>query len=727
MTEMSEATLAVIDKCKDATLLINYSEEKERFLTYGMRLELPDEDKTVLSIGLLISGMHKWTRQHKSSETMFLLGSFYVALNKFPQHHEDSKFNINVTKVGNRIIITLLEELAWQTLDIDGRKEVLCLLGKIEVKRAERLYLEVLGYVHRIISIIDISDRARLISLVRNHAVYDQECVTVEEYNICKRMKEEAEAGQIISLDFVKQSVKKSMPEFYGIFDDIFKIVHKNKEFRRVLNMCCICDNLIPSHMRAQLSHVEAMVIAKFPEKNFIQDSGWKDQHTNGVSEKAMQTWTNIGCVTRTDQPINFGHKTQFQMHVFYTKMKAEEFFKKTEEKKKIMETHKKLKDLATCQSDKKRKSELKANTSFLHIDENLFLKLRQNAKQRKLDKNNFDLIQENLGINANAIHLDNDGETVMQDCQVVDFTKDSNLLGFRRATTCGVLLVDLHDKNFKIGDRIFVKIGESEDVNMFSNLVYKCMKQIGMVHVNVCSKNVLFTECKWKKLGDNTDIRNGTTWCNSMLYGGLDKTGEQKNGGVMSMVRQQNGQVHMQICSEFPDSIRLSYLKQSNHYKVMCKQKFGKTLTQAFFLSKAIGGLDFGPFNCVVNAKGEVMVVDFSCAGQTRMEIYKTKGLHTSNRWWDPDFTKMMIDYIQDNRQEIVDFIKQLLIFAPINKYLVFDKNCPFFTNTYDMFEQGAGKEPNTPYMKWLINEIGRNTKIKKTEPNQGFTPWLI
>ena len=691
--EMRKATLAVIEMCQDARLLINYCEEKKRFLTYGMRLQLPDEEKTVLSIGLLISGMHKWTRQKKSSETMFLFGSFYVALDKCPEHHENAQFNTNVTKVGNRIIITLLEELAWQTLDIDGRKEVLRLLGKMEEKRSERKYLDVLGYMHRIMSIIDISDRARLISLVRNHAVYSQECATDEESSICKRMRQEATAGQDISLEFVKQSVKTSMPELNGIFNDVFYIVHKNAEFRRVLNMCCICDSLILKNMRAKLLYVKGMVPAKMPEKNFIVNSGWKDQHTNGVSEKALETWTNIGCCTKTNNPINFGYKTQHEMHLFYTEKKKEEYVKKIEDKKKQQELH---------QQNKKRKI---GENDGVNFSEDL-----TNTKTKKKAK-------------QNALDIFDQSETVMHDHQVVGFTKDSDLLGFRRATACGELLVDLFDENFEIGDSIFVKIGESQKVNNFSNQVYKSMKQIGMVHVNVTGKIVKFSEETWKALGMSTDARNGSTWCNSMLYGGLSKTGQQKNGGVMSMVQQQNGLVHMQICSKFPDSIRLSHLKDSDHYKIMCKKTFGKTLTQAFFLMKAIGGLDFGPFNCVVNKQGEVMLVDFACADKARMEIYKTKGLHTSNRWWDPDFTKMMIDYMQENRQETVDFIKKVLEFAPMNKYLVMDENCPFFTNMNDMLEQGAGKEPNTPYMKWLIREICRNTK--KTGQKHEFRPW--
>jgi len=74
------------------------------------------------------------------------------------------------------------------------------------------------------------------------------------------------------------------------------------------------------------------------------------------------------------------------------------------------------------------------------------------------------------------------------------------------------------------------------------------------------------------------------------------------------------------------------------------CKQMLGKTLCMVLFVVVYFGVTNSGPFNCMVDADGRVLLVDISSAESARMIKYHGLGLFPSGHKYAPNHIQEVV-----------------------------------------------------------------------------------
>jgi len=113
----SVALDALLVQCESATLVV----EDGKY--YGMRLLMPGQTEPIHP-RIIVSATHKWMRQKKSGQLVFMLGSFYSAVSKDSDNASRGSFMGHVTRVQNRFAIAILEEGGMQFLDKEAQQQV---------------------------------------------------------------------------------------------------------------------------------------------------------------------------------------------------------------------------------------------------------------------------------------------------------------------------------------------------------------------------------------------------------------------------------------------------------------------------------------------------------------------------------------------------------------------------------------------------------------------------
>jgi len=111
------------NKCRGAHLNVTDN------MYYGLRLVMPGFESTSgIRVDVIVSGIHKFTRQKKSAELLFMLTSFFVAVSVDAGEPNKKEFKAKITVVLNRFLIAVLEEGLIMLVDDNGRNALVSLL-----------------------------------------------------------------------------------------------------------------------------------------------------------------------------------------------------------------------------------------------------------------------------------------------------------------------------------------------------------------------------------------------------------------------------------------------------------------------------------------------------------------------------------------------------------------------------------------------------------------------
>jgi len=307
-------------------------------------------------------------------------------------------------------------------------------------------------------------------------------------------------------------------------------------------------------------------------------------------------------------------------------------------------------------------------------------------------------------GTGAGAVHLDS---------YYVVLTK--RICGFKYASSTAVALRDIGPFNigdyvFKAGDHVFVKIGEVLANNLQSQSINIVMKDIGMPYVEEVILPVVFDTEAWTEHSLQVVSENTTRWGPAML---------NMMEGVVARHQRLRLNVNMKVSTLF-HGVRLGWLDRNEEVwcrRILedesCKQMLGKTLCMLLFVVVYFGVTDSGPFNCMVDADGRVLLVDISTADSARMIKFHGLGLFPSGHKYAVTHIQQVVRYVRNNRAELADFLVRLKASAPPNPNLVLDEQCPFFDDVN--LEALRSDDASEPYFLYLIAEISRNPCSKK------------
>ena len=257
----------------------------------------------------------------------------------------------------------------------------------------------------------------------------------------------------------------------------------------------------------------------------------------------------------------------------------------------------------------------------------------------------------------------------------------------------------------FETQETVFVKIGEMLANNRDSLRINVAMGAIGMPHVVEHVIFVTFDCDAWTARSLVATSKYTETWGASMLRVMESFVEKHERLGL---------DVHMKISTLF-HGVRLGWLDRNEQdwcedvlRNTASREMVGKTLCMVLFVVVYFGVTDSGPFNCMVDADGRMLLVDISTAVSVHMIQYHGKGLLPSGHKYAPAHMDQVAEYVQKNRIEVADFLVRLKATAPPNPHLVMDEQCPFF----DDANIAALRSNNTDelYFLYLLREMKRN-----------------
>jgi len=579
---------------------------------------------------------------------------------------------------------------------------------------------KVIKYMLRIVSLVHLTKRGRIISLVKSHALLGNPCISKDidpsknkrEVKACKRMR------KVLELDS-KTLMPKIIKKWSLVLDLFDKELHyqKNSEFCKVVNMCIISMPLIDHTLKteyichAPLDYVKPVV----PVSDWLTLYGISnDLHIRGLSEKSLTVFLHTGMKTDDTCDFRIGGLSIDILEKNYAAQKQAAMILVMEQKHANPKKRKKHKTtnhgggtpdieegggggdgdshdivLATVKRQK-----------VVH-DEAKTMVMQRAMKDMKTFKDNL------------PSHIDfcTESNTVSKDTDLIE--PIGNILGFKNLTSVCITKASLGP--FPGGVHVFSKIGETRERNDMSGFMYDCMRQLKMPSVKTYVVPVIWDEAKWKMHSEANVTPKTKTWGNSMLV---------KMRAKALKYKKMNLHMSMQVCELFKGN-RLGWVKELHPEMIieilqnpLMRNTFGKTLFEMIFFAVYAGVIDSGPFNSMLNSDGQVLLVDINIADELAMLLYNTKGLYRASKKFDDKHICAVISYVNTHFAEAADFITRLKQSGCKNPYLLLNEMCPFFNDeNVELLRTG---QKTSLYFKFLINSLQYNPAKKGVSPPQ-------
>jgi len=234
--------------------------------------------------------------------------------------------------------------------------------------------MDVIKWIHILLSIMDISARGRIISLVKCHAQLGLKCSNEKEEEACRQMLQ----GVEISRSNLCAKLAKSWP----FVNDLFaKDLHYSgvDELLKVIHMCLICKDLVHKDLKMPFSAVEKLIKIERLGDTWRSDFFVDDQHTTRKTRETMSMFVYGGSLTTGNCGFVFGGMSMAELEIRYQAKKETDF------------------DNLELEQELKKKDKAKQNT----------LKREQKKRQRKENKLLFGLSTKELEKLYHAVKAD--------------------------------------------------------------------------------------------------------------------------------------------------------------------------------------------------------------------------------------------------------------------------------------------------------------------------------
>ena len=719
----SVALDALLVQCGSATLVV----EDGKY--YGMRLLMPGQTEAIHP-RIIVSAMHKWMRQKKSAQLVFMLGCFYSAVSKDSNNASRGSFMGHVTRVQNRFAIAILEEGAMQFLDKKAQQQVVSLSWCVTVCNAARYAIlypvvlpehflctqvvalvmmkkctkrsqwkQVISHMQRAVSIVHIAGRGRVISLVKCYAQVGLPCTEAESV-VCGQMR--------LPLEIAHKELLPKVERVWPVMVPLFAKdlgYRDNAEFRKVVHMCVHCSSIIAPHLVAPFSLFSTYVAGEYPVHNYRVVDHIDDMHTTMRTKASQDVFVYGGCYTEDTSAFVFGGHNIPALQLIYQQKKEADFV--LEQAKLAASSAHAATIRAAAVAGASTGPTLSEFSAISPVSSNTPMSVDMSVHPTKVVL--VSPVQSPLKRKYSAVTAVVQGPPPPMDSYYV--TPEGRICGFKYASS--VARMNQTVGIFRKGTRVFTKIGEVLVKNRESQAINVVMSKLQMPFVVEEVIPVVFDTTAWTAHSMLCIDSDTARWGPSML-------------SMMQRVVQRHHHagldVHMKISTLF-EGVRLGWLDRNQ--KTWChnvllgrasSERLGKTLCMVLFVVVYFGVTDSGPFNCMVDADGSVLLVDISMADSVRMLKYQGLGLFPSGHKYAPAHIRQVVRYVKDNRNELADFLVALKASSPPNPHLVMDAQCPFFDDA-NIAALRSGDDAE-PYVQYLLQEIQRNPCDKQDVP---------
>jgi len=194
-------------------------------------------------------------------------------------------------------------------------------LIKVEESRRDSKWMDVIKWIHILLSIMDISARGRIISLVKCHAQLGLECKNEKEEEACRQMLK----GVEISRSNLCAKLTKSWPFVKDLFA---KDLHYSgvEELLKVIHMCLICKDLVHKDLKTPFSAVEKLIKIERLGDTWRDQFFVDDQHTTRKTRETMSMFVYGGSLTKGDCKFVFGGLSMAELEMRYQAKKETDF-----------------------------------------------------------------------------------------------------------------------------------------------------------------------------------------------------------------------------------------------------------------------------------------------------------------------------------------------------------------------------------------------------------------
>ena len=473
---------------------------------------------------VVISTLHKFMRRIRTNELMFLINSFFMAVNV--ENDINSALSGSITNFINRFSISVFEEGAFIHVSTETQALIVKLAISILTYKNDKKWMKCAKTMNKIVRLLHNAHRGRVASVVARYSLENRQVQTNYEKHLCQQLNPSNLERANNDIKFVASIVKTNIPHASILLNTKYG---ECLEFKKVLYMnACVMPSIPLSSIAKTFTRdtIPDETPCEFT-MDFLDSIGVFDCHVKGKqNSNAWYEFTQKGCRVENPTPIVIFGLTYQELEFIYTQGKEND-----------------LKD-GTPQQIKKRK--LTSNNS-------------SNKKQKSIPQG--------------SILFDSEDEL---------FTPGNNdgILGFKNATTCGVLKTCLNP--FDYGSPIFLKIGEEYDQCCFSKRCTEIMSELNMTNVRSCVGFVKVSMQWWIDYGTRTDPTIEKKWVNTMV-----------KRISASICNYPNNYMPFLLQDKF-EGEKLSSLSESDSR--LKTTKFGKSLLQTILFSKYFGVKEYPP-----------------------------------------------------------------------------------------------------------------------------------
>ena len=182
---------------------------------------------------VVISALHKFMRRIRTNELMFLINSFFMAVNV--ESDINSALSGSITNFINRFAISVFEEGAFIHVSTETKGLIIELAISILTYKNDKKWMKCAKTMNKIVRLLHNSHRGRVGSVVARYSLENRQVQTDYEKNLCQLLSPTNLERANNDIKFVAHIVKTNMPNAsrllntkYGECSELKRVLYMN-------------------------------------------------------------------------------------------------------------------------------------------------------------------------------------------------------------------------------------------------------------------------------------------------------------------------------------------------------------------------------------------------------------------------------------------------------------------------------------------------------------------
>lgn len=618
-----------------------------------------------LRIEQIISSLHKMNRRGHTGWLNQMLSSFFAAVDR--SYKEDAQrfmskktgkdtldavLKAHVTKVLNRIVITILEDTAIVAL-LNQKKFLKAFARHMARARAQahaKQWNACAQTVQTVFSNFHEVPRARLPSyiklLVKMGRIQDSELNAGMAEEKLESVKKNAYMNTYLAWEYLSPLQEIFENEDFKKNGELCKLIHMNCVIARskIVPMAFTPETLVWNH--------NSMV---YPMTFSFQDwkgTGANDKHAGRHGTQGELEWLQQGVTVRNPKkllPRIYGFSHQELENLYRGEKMRELDFRHA-----VLETKRKKNHAGLPEAKRKKMgTQTENDPSKNKKKRNATDNCDEAAPKRCRVKKCTEPANERL-LNYYGNTIQTVPEVVQYQSEIVDISGSDRIYGWKRPSAKGVLLVDIGV--FKRGEDVFIKFFEDHNSMRMTKNYYEYTREIGHFAPKAALVYVKYQEGLWADLYKSTNAPE--SWHKAYVLGKRPDT-------------------QLMLIVEHVPAISMKKMPRSEiKYDFTNNKMMMRTFIQEMLKSKFLGLGDLNLFNLIVSTNPNTSrVIRVDCAYVTKSRITGPAGEKDPRPYNDcsfqtsqpmhvpPQLANAVERFVKENHRKVAKMIENVIL----------------------------------------------------------------